>query len=196
MPFHQDCPVIIVNYVEECGVAVVVVCSVMKLRRCWITDEGCIHLQHILRMDDIALTKIYLDYNLCGTCGILLASLLDFSVGLSECVVLCALIWMTYLMPPIVEFHDVRLLHVVYCCVCCSIRHKGAEHLAPGLRINNTLTHVCDDRADVAVAIQLLPFTARMQPLFFCACLGSCAIGTHHAIDRTIRIPTAVSVPS
>ena len=55
---------------REHGVMAVVVdygavcCRVLKLRRCWIVDDGCIHLQHILRMEHIGLQQLFLDYNL------------------------------------------------------------------------------------------------------------------------------------
>lgn len=37
---------------------------VVKIRRCWITDDGCIHIQKILKMETIGLEKLLMDYNL------------------------------------------------------------------------------------------------------------------------------------
>jgi hypothetical protein len=39
-------------------------CRVLRLKRCWVTDHGCIHLGSILAMPDIGIERLVLDFNL------------------------------------------------------------------------------------------------------------------------------------
>ena len=86
---------------------------VLRLRRCWIVDDGCRHLRYMLGLETIGVTELYLDHNLY------------VSVASSSSCRHCSLC-----------LHDTDI-------VCpSSIRHAGAKYMSEGIRMNGTLRTV------------------------------------------------------